>query len=122
MTYPAYLREKARKLRTEQKLSLLEIADRLALPKTTVFYWIRDLPRQEITYRDSPRRARARAKAARSNVAKYKARRDAAYRQGWDEYALLAAQPTFVDFICMYIGRATSEAGTSSRSRTRIRG
>jgi hypothetical protein len=59
MAHPAYLREKARELRIERKLSLLEIAERLALPKTTVFYWIRDIPAAEITYRDSPGRRRA---------------------------------------------------------------
>ncbi len=104
MAYPAYAREKARELRIEKRLSLLEIADRLALPKTTVFYWIRDLPNPEIKYGDTPARARARAKAARSNSARYKARRDAAYRQGWDEYPALVAEPTFNAFVCMYIG------------------
>jgi transcriptional regulator with XRE-family HTH domain len=34
MAHPAYLREKARELRIKQKLSLLEIAERLACPKT----------------------------------------------------------------------------------------
>jgi hypothetical protein len=104
MAYPRYLREKARELRVKKKLSLLEIAERLALPKTTVWYWIQDLPDPEIKHRDSPARAQARAKAARSNVARFKALRDAAYRQGWDEYAVLAAQPSFTDFVCMYIG------------------
>jgi hypothetical protein len=122
MTYPPYLREKARKLRTERKLSLLEIAERLALPKTTVFYWIADLPLPKITFRDSPGRARARAKAARSNVAKFKALREAAYRQGWNEYALIATEPTFVDFVCMYIGEGISGAATSCRSPTPIHG
>ena len=37
MTYPPYLREKARCLRTERKMSLDEIAERLALGKTTVW-------------------------------------------------------------------------------------
>jgi hypothetical protein len=50
MAHPAYLRDKARELRTKQKLPLLEIAERLALPKTTVFYWIRDLPDPEIKH------------------------------------------------------------------------
>ncbi len=104
VAYPAYLREKARQLRTERKLSLLEIAERLALPKTTIFYWIRDLPDPEIKHRDSPGRRRARDKAARRNSAKYKALRDAAYQQGWDEYPRLAQEPTFTDFVCMYIG------------------
>jgi transcriptional regulator with XRE-family HTH domain len=86
MAHPAYLREKARELRRKRKLSLLEIAERLALPKTTVFYWIRDLPIPEFKYGDTPARARARAKAARRNVAKFKALRDAAYERGWEEY------------------------------------
>jgi transcriptional regulator with XRE-family HTH domain len=41
MAYPKYLRERAREMRRKEKLSLIEIADRLALPKTTVYYWIR---------------------------------------------------------------------------------
>jgi hypothetical protein len=44
MAYPKYLRERARALRVEKKLSLDEITERLALPKTTVWYWIKDLP------------------------------------------------------------------------------
>jgi hypothetical protein len=104
MAYPAYIREKARKLRIEKRLSLIEISRRLALPKTTVWYWIQDLPIPELQYRDTPARARSRAKAARSNVARFKALRDAAYREGWDEYELLASVPTFRDFVCMYIG------------------
>ncbi len=104
MAHPAYLREKARELRTKKKLSLLEIAERLSLPKTTIFYWIRDLPDPEIKNRDSPGRRRARDKAARRNSAKYKALRDAAYREGWEEYPRLAQEPTFIDFLCMYVG------------------
>ena len=104
VAHPAYLKEKARELRTERKLSLLEIAERLALPKTTIFYWIRDLADPEIKHRNSPGRRRARDKAARRNAAKYKALRDAAYQQGWDEYPKLAQEPTFTDFVCMYIG------------------
>jgi transcriptional regulator with XRE-family HTH domain len=104
MAHPTYLREKARELRIEKKLSLIEIAERLSLSKTTVFYWIRDLPGAEIKYRDSPARARARAKAARRNSARYKALRDAAYRLGWEEYPRLVYEPTFTDFVCMYIG------------------
>jgi hypothetical protein len=36
MTYPAYLRERARELRLTKRLCVDEIAERLALPKTTV--------------------------------------------------------------------------------------
>ena len=44
MAYPPYLRERARELRITRNLSLNEIAERLALSKSTVGYWIRDLP------------------------------------------------------------------------------
>jgi transcriptional regulator with XRE-family HTH domain len=104
MAYPAYVREKARELRIKKKLSLLEIAERLSLPKTTVFYWIRDLPDPEIKHRDTPGRSRARIAQGRRMKAEYQRRREEAYQRGWDEFALLAAQPTFTDFVCMYIG------------------
>jgi hypothetical protein len=94
MAYPVYLREKAREIRIKKKLSLLEIAERLALPKTTVFYWIPDLPIPELKYRDSPARARARAKAARVNVTKFKALRDAAYNDGHRTFDRLSAIPS----------------------------
>ena len=42
--HPAYLKEKARTLRTQRHLSIDEIAARLALPKTTIYYWVKDLP------------------------------------------------------------------------------
>jgi transcriptional regulator with XRE-family HTH domain len=56
LTYPAYIREKARQLRTERRMSLDEIAECLALPKTTVWYWIEDLPDPEIKNRLTPGR------------------------------------------------------------------
>jgi hypothetical protein len=104
MTHPPYLREKARWLRTERKLSLDEIAERLALGKTTVWYWIKDLPDPAIKLRDSAGRRRGREIAARVNRERARSARDHAYRQGWDEFALLDAEPGFRDFVCMYIG------------------
>ena len=50
MTYPAYIREKARKLRAQHKLTLDEIAERLRLPRTTIFYWIRDSNRPKTEF------------------------------------------------------------------------
>src|SRR5436190_3650848 len=104
MAHPAYLRDKARELRIKRKLSLLEIAERLALPKTTIFYWIRDLPDPEIKHRDTPARSRARIEQSRRMKAEYRRRREEAYQQGWDEYPRLVLFPTFTDFVCMYIG------------------
>ena len=105
MAYPTYLREKARELRIKRKLSLLEIAERLALPKTTVFYWIRDLPDPEIKYRDSPARARARAKGSRreGRQAQAHARSRVSKRMGGVSGSS-RLEPTFRDFVCMYIG------------------
>ncbi len=91
-------------MRVERRLSLDEIADRLALGKTTVWYWIKDLPDPEIKHRETPGRRRARAAAAAANRARFMAIRDAAYQQGWNEFAILDAEPGFRDFVCMYIG------------------
>jgi excisionase family DNA binding protein len=44
MAYPAYIRERARELRIEKKLTIDELADRLAVSRTTIYYWVRDLP------------------------------------------------------------------------------
>jgi hypothetical protein len=104
MAHPKYLRDKARQLRIEKRMSLLEIADRLALPKTTVWYWIKDLPDPAITHRETEGRRRSRLAAARSNKRRaYVARADA-YDLGWDEYPAFIQEPTFRDFVCMYIG------------------
>ena len=104
MTHPPYLREKARRLRTERKMSLDEIAECLALGKTTVWYWIKDLPDPAIKLRDSDGRQRGREIAARVNRERAKAARDRAYRHGLNEFPLLDAEPGFRDFVCMYIG------------------
>jgi hypothetical protein len=84
-------------MRVKEKLSLLEISDRLALPKTTVYYWTRDLPLGR------PRRENGHP----GNVAmqrKYRLIREAAYRQGEEEFVELARTiPEFRDFVCLYI-------------------
>ena len=98
MAYPRYLRDKARTLRTERGLTLDEIAERLALPRTTVFYWIRDLP--------LARPPRVAAAARRGNLAmqaKYRRLREAAYEQGRSEFDGLVSDPTFRDFVVLYI-------------------
>ena len=47
MSHPAYIRAKARELRIERRLTIDEIAERLALPRGTIYYWVRDLPLSE---------------------------------------------------------------------------
>jgi hypothetical protein len=98
MAYPAYVREKARELRVERRLSIVEIADRLGLPKTTVFYWVQDLPLQR------PRRENPYA-GSRSMQRKFRLLREEAYKEGRESFPVLSASdPTFRDFVCMYVG------------------
>jgi excisionase family DNA binding protein len=103
MAHPEYLREKARSLRISKKLTIDEIAERLALSRTTIYYWVRDLripgsgPGGEF-----PESARRLGNLAMQ--AKYRRIREEAYEEGRFEFARLSLDPTFRDFICMYIG------------------
>jgi hypothetical protein len=98
VAYPAYVREKARQLRLEKHLSVDEIAARLSLPKTTIYYWIRDLPLGR------PRRANpGQRRGTRSMQRSYALRRAAAYLQGRIEFDDLIEEPTFRDFVCLYM-------------------
>src|SRR6202035_3666489 len=98
MAYPPYLRERARELRTEKHLSLDEIAERLALNKSTVWYWIRDLPLGR------PRRAStSQRKGNNAMQNKWRELREAAYAEGLAEHDELVMLPTFRDFVVLYI-------------------
>ena len=98
--HPAYLKEKARTLRTQRHLSIDEIAARLALPKTTIYYWVKDLPL------DRPRRdAPLPGNAAMQR--KHSALRRSAYLQGRASFDPLSADPTFRDFVSLYIGEGS---------------
>jgi excisionase family DNA binding protein len=102
MAHAAHLRAKARSLRIERKLTIDELAERLALSRSTVYYWVRDLP---IPGSGSgggwPESARA--KAARTLRRKYRLLREEAYARGADEFDRLIAEPGFRDFVCLYI-------------------
>jgi hypothetical protein len=107
MAYPAYVREKARSLRVERRLSIDEIAERLALPKTTVFYWVRDLPlgrpRQENPHPGN-----------RAMQRKFRLLREEAYADGRASFPILSgSDPTFRDFVCMYIGEGHKRSRNS---------
>jgi hypothetical protein len=96
MTYPSYLRERAREMRTKEKLSVVEIADRLAIAKSTAFGWVGDIPLGR------PRRENGHP----GNVAmcrKYRLIREAAYATGRDEFDDLAQIDGFRDFVSLYI-------------------
>jgi hypothetical protein len=101
VAYPEYLRDKARKLRQERKLTIDELAVRLAVSRTTVYYWAGDIP--------IPRQSRgkwpesARRKGSLAMQAKYRGLRVGAYEQGRREFDGLSACPTFRDFLNLYM-------------------
>jgi transposase len=110
MAYPSYVRDNARKLRVEKQLSIDEIAERLALPKTTIYYWVRDLPLGR------PRRANpGQGRGNRTMRARCRLRRAAAYALGRLEFARLSRDPAFATSSASISPRATSATGTRSR-------
>ena len=111
MAHPAYLREKARSLRMERKLTIDELAERLALSRSTIYYWVRDLPISRV--------GRANAGQRRGNRAmqrKYRLLREAAYAEGVASFDELAVDPSFRDFVCLYI----AEGFKRNRNRVAI--
>jgi hypothetical protein len=102
MAYPLYVREKARQLRRKEQLTIDQLAERLALPRTTIYYWVRDLP----IPRSGPGGGfgeQARRKGNRRMQANYRRIREQAYELGYWEFPRLASDPTFRDFVCLYI-------------------
>jgi hypothetical protein len=102
MAHAAYIREKARAMRVERHFTIDQIAERLALPRTTIYYWVRDLPVPQAVRHSSPRQA-ARRRGNRAMQRKYRLLREDAYREGLDTFEALASDPTFRDFVCLYI-------------------
>ena len=98
MAYPPYLREKARRLRVEKRLTLDELAECLALSRTTIYYWVRDLPIER-----SGRQNRGQRLGNAAMQAKYRALREGAYQEGRRTFPALAEDPLFRDFVTLYI-------------------
>src|SRR4051794_9565631 len=93
------LRAKAVELRQKENLTIDQLAERLALSRTTIYYWVRDLPIVRV-YRSTPRQR----KGNRAMQATFRRKREAAYEQGVAEFDDLSRMATFRDFVCMYIG------------------
>jgi hypothetical protein len=91
----------ARLLRVEQRLTVDQLAARLALPRSTVYYWVRDLPLGEGAGAGECEGAGSGARAVSASTGAGQEAYEGALRSFDD----LAAQPTFRDFVCLYIVR-----------------
>lgn len=101
MAHPDYIREKAVQMRVERKLTIDEIAERLALPRTTIFYWVKDIPIDRKPNTSWPSTAQKLGNAAM--VKKHERLRNAAYWQGLAEFFPLREEAGFRDFVVLYI-------------------
>lgn len=110
MTHPDYIRAKARELRTERHLTIDEIAERLALSRTTIYHWVRDLPIERSTR--PPMNGQANGTLAMQ--AKYRLARESAYAEGRATFDELARDRAFRDFVCLYLAEG------SKRDRNRV--
>jgi len=86
-------------MRLERRMTIDEIAERLALSRTTVYHWVQELPIE----RDPVVASRAQRQATRAMQAKYRLAREAAYEEGRAGFAALARDPSFRDFLCLYL-------------------
>lgn len=89
-------------MRVERKYTIDELAERLALSRSTIYYWVRDLPIPGSGSGGVWPEA-ARRKGNRAMQRKYRLLREEAYQEGLREYDELAVDPTFRDFVCLYI-------------------
>jgi len=108
VAYPAYLREKARRLRREQRLTIDELAECLALSRTTAYLWVRDLPLER-----AGRQNRGQRLGNAAMQAKYRRLREQAYVEGRRTFAALAEDPLFRDFVTLYIAEGYKRSRNS---------
>lgn len=93
-----HLREKAVELRIQHHMTLEEIVERLALPKTTIYYWIKDLPIPR-----TEKQTAAQQSLSENKRIRYARLREAAYQEGVEQATELLQDPTFRDFVVLYM-------------------
>lgn len=105
MAHPEYIRQKAIDLRTEQGLTIDELAECLSISKTTIYYWVNHIPID----RKPPTsfRSEAQIKGTLAMQDRYRKAREAAYLKGAAAFPELVLEVTFRDFVCMYIGEGS---------------
>ena len=97
-----HIREKAIRLRVEQHMTLDQITERLSLPKTTIYHWIKDIPLPVKAKQHSGQR-----QGTEAMQAKYAALRESAYQQGLAEAPELLADLGFRDFVVLYMAEGS---------------
>jgi AcrR family transcriptional regulator len=102
MAHDAHIRAKAIELRTKYNMTLDDIVERLQISKTTVYYWIKDIPIPRTEKQTERQKI-----GTRSMQAKYTAKREQAYQQGLAELPELLKEPTFRDFVVLYMAEGT---------------
>lgn len=93
-----HIRAKAIELRTQHNMTLEDIIERLALPKTTIYYWIKDLP-----IPPTEKQSAARRLSSQKTQQKYALLREAAYEEGVALAPELLKDATFRDFVVLYM-------------------
>jgi transcriptional regulator with XRE-family HTH domain len=99
VAHAAFLRAKARELRASRRLTIDEIAERLALSRSTVYHWVRDMPPVPA----GPPQTAAQQEGTRAMQRKYRLLRETAYADALSEFETLSEDPTFRDFVCLYL-------------------
>ena len=99
-----------------RRLTIDQIAERLALPRTTIYHWVRDLPIDDALRHSGPRQA-ARLKSNRAMQRKYRLLREAAYQEGVERFEDMCEDHTFRDFVCMYIGEGLKRNRNTKSTR-----
>jgi len=102
MAHYAHIREKAIQLRTEKHMTLDEITEVLSLPKTTIYYWIKDIPIPKTSKQHWRQQ-----QGTKAMQAKFASLREEAYQQGLAEAPELLQDLTFRDFVVLYMAEGT---------------
>ncbi|MFL5734682.1 MAG: helix-turn-helix domain-containing protein [Chloroflexia bacterium] len=97
-----HLRQKAIVLRTEHNLALDDIAQRLNVSRSTVYYWVKGIP---ITWTN--RQSIAQQAGTAAMQAKYAARRQEAYDSAYEVAEELLADRDIRDFVVLYLAEGT---------------
>jgi len=100
-------------MRIARQLTIDELAERLALSRSTIYYWVRDMPIPGSGPGGGwPEWAQKKGTPAMKR--KYRLIREQAYREGLETFDELARDPSFRDFVCLYLAEG------SKRQRNRV--